>query len=40
MGTIRFTGVHDDAWTAEDAVGEEADAILRHWDDLGSLLDI
>lgn len=40
MGTIRFTGVHDDSWTAEDAVGEEADAVLGRWADLGPLLGI
>jgi putative hydrolase of the HAD superfamily len=40
MGTIRFTGVHDDSWATEDAVGEEADAVLGRWADLGPLLGI
>jgi putative hydrolase of the HAD superfamily len=40
MGTIRFIGVHDDSWTAEDAVGEEADAVLGRWADLGPLFGI
>jgi putative hydrolase of the HAD superfamily len=40
MRTIRFAGVHDDAWTAEDAVGDEADAVLHRWADLGALLGL
>jgi FMN phosphatase YigB (HAD superfamily) len=40
MGTIRFAGVHDDAWTAEDAVGDEADAVLHRWSDLGDVLGL
>jgi putative hydrolase of the HAD superfamily len=40
MGTIRFAGVHDDGWTEEDAVGEEADAVLHRWADLGGLIGL
>lgn len=40
MGTIRFTGVHDDTWSAEDAVGEEADIVLPRWADLAPVLGL
>lgn len=40
MGTIRYTGVHDDAWQPEDTEGEEADAVLKHWSELAPLLGI
>ena len=40
MGTIRFTGVHDDTWTEEDSVGDEADAVLHRWADLGPVLGL
>ncbi|MGH2703716.1 MAG: HAD family hydrolase [Actinomycetota bacterium] len=40
MATIRFAGVHDDAWTEEEAQGEEGDVVLHHWDDLYDALGI
>ena len=40
MAAIRFAGVHDDAWSPEDSSGAEADAVLRNWADLTSLLGI
>src|SRR5437867_2025411 len=40
MGTIRFAGVHDDTWNDEDTAGDEADAVLKRWADLGSVLGL
>lgn len=40
MGTIRFTGIHDDGWAPEEATGDEADAVLNRWADLASLLGL
>lgn len=40
MATIRFTGVHSDGWQTEEAVGEEADAVLSHWAGLAALLGL
>lgn len=40
MASVRFAGVHDDGWLAEDCQDEEADAVLRHWADLGPLLGL
>jgi putative hydrolase of the HAD superfamily len=40
MATIRFAGVHDDAWSEEEAEGEEADVVLHRWDDLYEALGI
>jgi HAD superfamily hydrolase (TIGR01509 family) len=40
MGTIRYTGVHDDAWPPEDTGGEEADAVIQHWSELPPLIGI
>jgi FMN phosphatase YigB (HAD superfamily) len=40
MSTIRYIGIHDDAWQAEDTTGEEADAVLEHWSGLPELLGI
>ncbi len=40
MGTIRYIGVHDDAWLPEDIGGEEADAVIKHWSELAPLLGI
>lgn len=40
MATIRFRGVHDDAWDPSDTSGEEADAVLDHWADLPELLGL
>lgn len=40
MGTIRYTGIHDDAWQAEDTTGAEADAVLEHWSGLTKLLGL
>lgn len=40
MGTIRFAGVHNDTWTDEDTTGDEADAVLERWSDLGPLLGL
>ena len=40
MGSIRYVGVHDDAWPPEDSSGEEADAVIEHWSELAPLLGI
>lgn len=40
MGSIRYTGIHDDAWSPEESSGEEADAVMSHWSQLTSLLDL
>ncbi|HLF69445.1 MAG TPA: HAD family hydrolase, partial [Actinomycetota bacterium] len=40
MATIRFIGVHDDAWAEEESRGEEADEVLGAWQDLPSLLGL
>lgn len=40
MATIRFIGVHNDAWDEHDSTGEEADAVLKRWSDLPGLLGI
>jgi FMN phosphatase YigB (HAD superfamily) len=39
MASVRFAGVHDDAWLAEDCRPDvEADAVLYRWADLPELL--
>ena len=40
MASVRFAGVHDDGWLKEDCQDAEADAVLRHWSDLGALLGL
>ncbi|MGQ0678824.1 MAG: HAD family hydrolase [Actinomycetota bacterium] len=40
MGTIRYIGHHDDAWQPEDTTGEEADAVLKHWNGLNELIGL
>jgi putative hydrolase of the HAD superfamily len=41
MAAIRFAGVHDDGWLAEDCQPDvEADAILYRWADLPKLLGL
>lgn len=40
MATIRFAGIHDDGWEPEDVSGDEADHVLRHWDDLTNVIGI
>lgn len=40
MGSVRYTGIHDDTWQPEDTTGDEADAVLEHWSGLGSLLGL
>lgn len=40
MGTIRYTGIHDDQWHPEESQGEEADAVLPHWSGLPDLLGL
>lgn len=40
MGSIRYTGIHDDQWHPEESQGEEADAVLAHWSELPDLLGI
>lgn len=40
MATVRFAGVHDDAWMREDTLGREADAVLWRWSDLPELLGL
>ncbi|MEO7804368.1 MAG: HAD family hydrolase, partial [Actinomycetota bacterium] len=52
MGTIRFAGVHNDGlspdgtpdgvWTPEspESKGEDADAVIYRWDELGSVLGL
>lgn len=40
MGSIRYTGLHDDAWQSEDTTGEEADEVLVHWSGLKGLLGL
>lgn len=40
MGSIRYTGIHDDAWTLEEAHGEEADAVMNHWSELQGILGL
>lgn len=40
MGSIRYIGLHDDAWQPEDTTGEEADAVLEHWSGLKDLLGL
>lgn len=40
MASVRFAGVHDDGWMAEDCQDEEADAVLRQWTDLAPLLGL
>jgi HAD superfamily hydrolase (TIGR01549 family) len=40
MATIRFAGIHDDGWEPEDVTGEEADHVLRHWDELHEVIGI
>lgn len=38
MGTIRYTGLHDDMWTPEESLGEEADEVMDHWSKLPGIL--
>lgn len=40
MGSIRYTGIHDDAWSPEEASGEEADAVMGHWSELPKILGL
>ncbi|HEX2054700.1 MAG TPA: HAD family hydrolase [Actinomycetota bacterium] len=40
MGTIRYTGLHDDLWTPEDTTGAEADAVMDHWSKLPEILGL
>jgi putative hydrolase of the HAD superfamily len=41
MAAIRFAGVHDDGWLAEDCQPDvEADAVLYRWADLPELLGL
>lgn len=41
MASIRFAGVHDDGWLAEDCRPDvEADAVLYRWSDLAALLGL
>lgn len=40
MATIRFVGVHNDAWDEADSTGEEADVVLERWSDLPGLLGL
>lgn len=40
MAAVRFAGVHDDGWMKEEAMAEEADAVLRRWGDLPGLLGL
>ena len=41
MAAIRFAGVHDDGWLAEDCQPDvEADAVLYRWADLSELLGL
>lgn len=40
MGTIRYTGLHDDGWQPEDHAGEEADVVMEHWSRLPEILGI
>lgn len=41
MAAVRFAGVHDDGWLAEDCQADaEADAVLYRWADLTDLLGI
>lgn len=40
MGSIRYTGIHDDSWSEADSVGEEADAVMHHWAELNGILGL
>ncbi len=40
MGSIRYTGLHDDMWSPEDSSGEEADAVMDHWSKLQGILGL
>ena len=41
MAAVRFAGVHDDGWMAEDCRSDvEADAVLYRWADMGGLLGL
>jgi FMN phosphatase YigB (HAD superfamily) len=41
MAAVRFAGVHDDGWMAEDCKPDvEADAVLYRWADLPGLLSL
>lgn len=40
MGSIRYTGLHDDQWTEEESAGEEADAVMDHWSKLNGILGL
>jgi FMN phosphatase YigB (HAD superfamily) len=40
MGTIRYTGIHDDTWSPEDSAGEEADEVMDHWSKLPGILGL
>lgn len=40
MGSIRYTGLHDDMWTPEDTSGAEADEVMDHWSKLPGILGL
>lgn len=40
MGSIRYTGIHDDTWSSEEAEGDEADAVIDHWSRLPAILGL
>lgn len=40
MGSIRYTGLHDDMWSPEDSAGEEADEVMDHWSKLPGILGL
>jgi hypothetical protein len=41
MAAVRFAGVHDDGWLAEDCRPDvEEDAVLYRWADLPELLGL
>ncbi len=40
MGSIRYTGIHDDTWSPEDSAGEEADAVMEHWSELTGIIGL
>ncbi|MCA1840705.1 MAG: HAD family hydrolase [Actinobacteria bacterium] len=40
MATIRFAGIHDDEWYPEEVSGEEADQVIKRWDELASVIGI
>ena len=40
MGSIRYTGLHDDMWSPEDTEGAEADVVMNHWSELKGILGL